>query len=98
MKISVCIGSACHLKGSYNVLNSLQQLVEEYKLTDKVEINASFCLGLCSQAVSVKIDDREVQSVSSAMVRDFFARNVLAVVGEPPAAGAANAREMPPSV
>ena len=25
MTISVCIGSACHLKGSYNVINSLQE-------------------------------------------------------------------------
>jgi NADH:ubiquinone oxidoreductase subunit E len=77
MKISVCIGSACHLRGSYNVINSLQQLVEEYGLADKVEIHASFCLGVCSQAVSVKIDDRDVQSVSGATVRDFFRENVL---------------------
>ncbi len=83
MKIRVCIGSACHLKGSYNVINSLQQLVEEYHIADEVEIHASFCLGLCSQAVSVKIDDGDVQSVSGATVRDFFANNVLTVVRPP---------------
>lgn len=77
MRINVCIGSACHLKGSYNVINAFQQLVEEYHLADRVEVYASFCLGQCSQAVSVRIDDREVQSVSSATVRDFFRENVL---------------------
>lgn len=82
MKVSVCIGSACHLKGSYNVINSLQQLVEEYGLSDTVEINASFCLGLCTQAVAVQIDDREVQSVSGAMVRDFFMQNILLETGK----------------
>ncbi len=82
MKISVCIGSACHLKGSYNVIHSLQQLVEEYGVADKVEINASFCLGQCAEAVSVKVDDNEVQSVSGATVRDFFAKSVLPAVGE----------------
>lgn len=80
MKVSVCIGSACHVKGSYNVINSLQQLVEEYGLTDKVEVNASFCLGHCTEAVSVRIDENEVQSVSGATVRGFFRQNVLAVV------------------
>jgi len=81
MKISVCIGSACHLKGSYNVINALQQLVEEYRLAGSVEVYASFCLGHCAQAVSVRIDDRAVQSVSSATVREFFEKNVLPEVG-----------------
>ena len=42
--INVCIGSACHIKGSYNVINSLQQLTEEYGVTDKVDTRAAFCL------------------------------------------------------
>ncbi|MDT8899872.1 (2Fe-2S) ferredoxin domain-containing protein [Anaeroselena agilis] len=83
MKIRVCIGSACHLKGSYNVINSLQQLVEEYHVVDEVEIHASFCLGVCSRAVSVKIDEGDVQSVSGATVRDFFIENVLPAVKRP---------------
>lgn len=77
MIISVCIGSACHLKGSYNVINALQQLIEEYHVADRVEVAASFCLGQCSAAVSVRIDDGQVHSVSSATARDFFRQNVL---------------------
>ena len=75
--IHVCIGSACHIKGSYKVINSLQQLTEEYGLADVVDTRAAFCLGHCTQAVSVKIDDGEVQSVSGATVRDFFINQVL---------------------
>lgn len=77
MKISVCIGSACHIKGSYNVLNSFQQLREEYGLADNVEVNAVFCLGHCTEAVSVQLDDGEIQSVSGSTARDFFVNNVL---------------------
>ena len=29
IKISVCIGSACHLKGSYNVINGFQHVIEK---------------------------------------------------------------------
>ena len=79
--INVCIGSACHIKGSYNVINSLQQLTEEYGLTDRVDTRAAFCLGHCTQAVSVRIGDGEVQSVSGATTRDFFAKQVLPLVG-----------------
>ena len=80
MKINVCIGSACHLKGSYNVIVSLQQLIEEYQVADDVEINAVFCLGHCTEAVSVRIDDGDVQSVSGATAREFFTGKVLPVV------------------
>lgn len=82
MKIHVCIGSACHLKGSYNVINSLQQLSEEYKLSDKVEVDAIFCLGCCTEAVSVRIDDGEVHSVSGTSAREFFIQNVLPAVNK----------------
>ena len=29
MVINVCIGSACHLKGSYNIVSELQEMIEE---------------------------------------------------------------------
>ena len=79
--IHVCIGSACHIKGSYNVINSLQQLTEEYGLTDQVDTRAAFCLAHCTQAVSVRIGDGDVQSVSGATARDFFVNQVLPAVG-----------------
>ena len=77
MKVNVCIGSACHLKGSYSVINALQELVKENKLEDQVEICAVFCLGHCTQAVSVQIDDGEVESVNPDNVQDFFEMHVI---------------------
>ena len=75
--LSVCVGSACHIKGSYNIINTFQQIIEEYDLSDKVELKAIFCLGHCTTGVSVKIDDSEVYSVSGATARKFFETEVL---------------------
>jgi len=75
--LSVCVGSACHIKGSYNVINSFQQIIEEYNVSDKVELKAIFCLGHCTEGVSVKIDDSEVYSVSGATARKFFETEVM---------------------
>ena len=75
--LSVCVGSACHIKGSYNVINNFQQIIEEYKLADKVELKAIFCLGHCTTGVSVKIDDSEVYSVSGSTAKKFFDTEVL---------------------
>lgn len=81
VKLSVCIGSACHIKGSYNVINAFQGLIEEYNLADKVELVAVFCLGHCTEAVSVTVNDGEVHSVLGSTARDFFQNEVLPLVG-----------------
>lgn len=77
MIIQVCIGSACHLKGAYNVINSLQSLIDENCLQEKVTLKAAFCLGECTSAVSVKVDDAPVASVCSSNVAQFFEEHVL---------------------
>ena len=73
MKVTVCIGSSCHLKGSRAVVERLQQLVAENDLKDRVELSGKFCMGNCRNGVSVTVDD-ELFSVSP----DFFKQNVLA--------------------
>ena len=76
LTINVCIGSACHLKGSYSVISKLQELVKSHSLDNKVEIKGAFCLGRCTQAVSVKVDDT-IYSVSPSTTEDFFSNEIL---------------------
>lgn len=80
MELKVCIGSACHIKGSYNVINVFQQLIEEYHVFDQVELKAIFCLGHCMEAVSVQINEDEIFSVSGKSARTFFKEQVLSRV------------------
>lgn len=77
MELKVCIGSACHVKGSYNVISAFQQLIEEYQVFEAVELKAVFCLGHCVEAVSVQIDEGEIYSVSGSTARSFFKDQVL---------------------
>lgn len=76
IKLYTCIGSACHLKGSYNVINVFQQIIEEKNLNDKVEVCGSFCLGHCSEDVSVKVED-DYFAVKPENAREFFEENVM---------------------
>lgn len=79
MKITVCIGSSCHLKGSRYVVEQLQNLIAEHKLGEKVELAGTFCMGKCQQGVCVTVDE-EFYSVSPDTVQDFFDKAVLARV------------------
>jgi len=75
-EISVCIGSSCHLKGSYNVIQTLQQLIEAEGLHDQIEMKAQFCMRQCQSGVSVSVDGK-THSVAPETVRDFFRLEVL---------------------
>ena len=79
MKITVCIGSSCHLKGSRQVVEQLQNLIAKNDLGDKVELGATFCLGKCQQGVCVMVDE-EFHSVSPDTVEEFFNDAVKAKV------------------
>ena len=77
MKITVCIGSSCHIKGSRQVVEKLQALISENALGDKVQLGGTFCLGRCQEGVCVTVDEKFC-SVSPDTVEEFFKNEVLA--------------------
>ncbi|MDD6879026.1 MAG: (2Fe-2S) ferredoxin domain-containing protein [bacterium] len=79
MKVTVCIGSSCHIKGSRQVVEQLQSLIDEYGIGDKVELAGTFCLGTCQLGVCVTIGDK-FYSVSPETVKEFFDENILGKV------------------
>ncbi len=76
MKITVCIGSSCHLKGSKAVVGELQQLIAENNLKDKIELAGTFCMGRCQEGVCVTVDDK-FYSVSPETTKEFFLNDVM---------------------
>ena len=76
MKITVCIGSSCHLKGSKEIVDQLQELIAANNVGDQVELAATFCTGNCQQGVCVTVND-ELFSVSPETVKDFFEKQIV---------------------
>ena len=79
LKITVCIGSSCHIKGSRQVVEQLQYLIAENNLGDKVELGGTFCMGKCQHGVCVTVND-SLHSVTPENVGEFFTKEVLAKV------------------
>lgn len=79
MKVTVCIGSSCHIKGSRQVVEQLQYLISENNLGDKVELGGTFCMGKCQQGVCVTVDDI-FYSVTPETAKEFFEKNIKAKV------------------
>lgn len=60
------------MKGSYDVIREFQRVLEEKDLEDKITLQGTFCLNHCTKAVSTKIDDGEVFSMSKDKVEPFI--------------------------
>lgn len=80
IELNVCVGTSCHLNGSYNVVQTFQQLIEEYALHDEIEFIACFCMKKCnSNGVSVMINT-ESYRVTPEDAGEFFKDHILAKV------------------
>lgn len=77
MKVTVCIGSSCHIKGSRYVVEQLQSMIADNGLSDKVELAGTFCMGKCQEGVCVTVDDK-FYSVTPDNVKEFFEKNISA--------------------
>jgi NADH:ubiquinone oxidoreductase subunit E len=76
MIITICIGSSCHLKGSREIVKSLEELISLHKVENKVELNGSFCIGNCMKGVCVKIEN-DLFSLTPDTTETFFEKEVL---------------------
>ena len=77
--ITVCVGSTCHVKGSNQVVEQLQNLIKLNRLSDKVALRGTFCVGNCQKGVSVTVNG-ELFSVHPETVNEFFTEQILAKV------------------
>jgi len=79
VRIEICVGSSCHLKGAQRVVQAFQEEMARNLLTEKAEIQlaGSFCQGNCTQGVNVKIDGRMFSNVTPGKVREIFSKWVL---------------------
>ena len=75
MKVTICIGSACHLKGSRQIIEKLQKLVAENGLTDKVDLNGAFCSGNCDHGVCVTVEG-ELYTLKPEDTEEFFENEI----------------------
>lgn len=76
MKVQICIGSSCHLRGSQDVINILTKLVREHPGDVPIELCGSFCMGACSQGVSVRIGEN-IYHVKPEDAEDFYHEIIL---------------------
>ena len=78
MIIQICVGSACHLKGSPEIVELFQKALEENHLKDEVTLAGSFCIGKCNRVgVTIQVDDDIHTGITKENFKEFFQEHVL---------------------
>ena len=75
--VSVCLGSACHLKGANGILEAFLALIEKHQAQAQVQMAGKFCQGHCTDGVVVQIDDLILTHVTKDQVHELFMKYVL---------------------
>jgi NADH:ubiquinone oxidoreductase subunit E len=75
--VSVCLGSACHLKGANGVLEAFLALIERHKSQARVQMSGNFCQGRCTEGVVVQIGDLILTQVTKDQVYGIFTKYLL---------------------
>jgi NADH:ubiquinone oxidoreductase subunit E len=71
MKIVICLGSACHMQGSMEVIERLQEHIQAEGLVEEAELSGCMCTGQCRRGVCVHVDS-ETFTVTPDSVDEFI--------------------------
>lgn len=77
LQVIICVGSSCHLKGSYSIIEVFNNLIKKHGLEKKIELKASFCLGRCTKGVSVKINEDFIDDINLKNAEEKFNKYIL---------------------
>ncbi|WP_031513643.1 [FeFe] hydrogenase, group A [Desulfofalx alkaliphila] len=83
VNVSVCVGTGCYLRGSYDIMNRFAELIKELGLEGHVQLRGTFCLEKCDQGVSIKVEDDIISGVTIDNAEQVFKTNVAIRVDLP---------------
>lgn len=82
VKVTVCVGSSCHIKGARAVITRFDEILKEEGLGVKVELKGSFCMERCGEGINWMIDEEPLTSSTvDEAVRKFQERVVRPIKG-----------------
>lgn len=74
--ISVCLGTACYVKGSQNILDKIKEILDinvgEITADGKFSLEATRCIGACGLAPVMTINEEVYGKLDPSMIKDIL--------------------------
>ena len=79
--VQICVGSACHLKGSQEIVELFQKAIEDNNLEDEITLCGSFCTGQCNRfGVTIQVNDEIYTGITPSGFKEFFNDKILKLI------------------
>lgn len=76
MKIELCMGSSCFVRGNNEILPLITSLLKEYGITDEVELVGHLCQERCASGPSVTIDGSVYDGLTPEAIGDLLSEQL----------------------
>ena len=78
VNLDICIGSACYVKGSNQIVNIVNELLESQGWKDKVTVKCSFCMQSCQNkyGLGIKINNTPIKGVTLSNAKEILKEEI----------------------
>ncbi|MBQ6489335.1 MAG: (2Fe-2S) ferredoxin domain-containing protein [Solobacterium sp.] len=78
VNVEICIGSACYVKGSSQVVTAVKELLQKHSWEDKVNVKGSFCMKACQEkkGLGIKVNGRLIEGVTASNVSEVLEKEI----------------------
>lgn len=80
LPVSVCIGTNCYLRGSYDTLRRLIDKARDAGLAGKIDFRATFCFEKCKASPNVQVGETIYGAITPDKIDEFFAETIKPAV------------------
>ena len=77
LRVTVCVGSSCHVRGSREILARFGRLLKEHGLAGRVVLEGAFCMERCGEGVNWRVGGEDLTSASADEAEAAFRRKVI---------------------
>ena len=75
--ITVCVGSACHLKGAHEIIGFFKDAIQRAGLEREVELKGTFCMDQCTDGANLLIDETLFHANSVDEAQRIFETEII---------------------
>ena len=77
IRVTVCVGSSCHIRGSRDVIRRFSEIIKEQGLEDEVSLAGSFCMEHCGEGTNWKVEEELISSKTLDEAERTFREKVV---------------------
>ena len=82
VNVEICIGSACYVKGSSQIVNDLNELIKEKHWEDKIAVKGSCCMKACQNhlGLGIRINGNQIEQVTAQNAKEVLNRELSKIL------------------